>query len=71
MDANNVDVGLDPKEFYVVHFDEKIRYLTDDVEDAKWALKSFSENSDLPFKMTPLKDFGNWCRDFGEKIDEL
>jgi hypothetical protein len=62
MDANNLDAGLPIKDYWVIHFDEKIRYLTDDFEDAKWALKSYSENQDLPFRMTRLEDFGYWCK---------
>ena len=65
MEINNVDVGLDADEHFVVHFDDKIRYFTDDIEDAEWALKSFANNSDLPFVITPLSKFGQWCRDYG------
>jgi hypothetical protein len=64
MKRENVDVGLDTEEFWIIHFDKTIRYFADDEDDANWALKSFLENSYLPFVKTRLDKFAQWCIDF-------
>jgi len=57
-------IGENPENYWILHFDEKIRYFFDDIEDANLALKESEQNSDLPWILTRLTDFGIWCKDY-------
>jgi len=57
-----ISIGLHPDECWVVHYNNNMKYLTDDEEEANVMLAYYVKNQDIPFYKTRLDKFVEWCK---------